>query len=381
MATVHALGSDALVSHAFNGDSTQLALSVNTSDVYLLRVPASSSSKFQLLDVLKEHSALVTGLDWAPKTDKIVSCSTDRNAYVWTKSEDGKWKPTLVVLMIDRAAICVKWSPLEDRFAVGSGCKLVSVCTFDQESDWWVSKRIKKQFKSTVTCLDWHPNNSLLACGSSDFHTRVYDAHLDKGDTDSLWGKLRSFGSLLFEHYESEGGWVLGVSFSADGNKLVWTKHNSLLFVADVSGASPANGVKCGPAVVSCLRTEFLPLISCLWVGPTTFVAAGYDCCPLAFRYNVKGIEFVHSLDVKSEGKTTGKLTAMKKFQDIDRMATTENVGSRLDTVHQNCINELRICERNRGQPSRISSIGRDGYLVFWDLPTLCQQIAELSIS
>jgi actin related protein 2/3 complex subunit 1A/1B len=25
----------------------------------------------------------VTGIDWAPKTNRIVTCSADRNAYVW----------------------------------------------------------------------------------------------------------------------------------------------------------------------------------------------------------------------------------------------------------------------------------------------------------
>lgn len=45
----------------------------------------------------------------------IKSCNTllfqDRNAYVWKEGEDGKWKPTLVLLRINRAATCVKWSP------------------------------------------------------------------------------------------------------------------------------------------------------------------------------------------------------------------------------------------------------------------------------
>lgn len=35
----------------------------------------------------------------------------DRNAYVWTIDDKGKWKPTLVLLRICRAATCVKWSP------------------------------------------------------------------------------------------------------------------------------------------------------------------------------------------------------------------------------------------------------------------------------
>ena len=39
----------------------------------------------------------------------------DRNAYVWTL-QDGKWKPTLVILRINRAATCVKWSPKGEHF-------------------------------------------------------------------------------------------------------------------------------------------------------------------------------------------------------------------------------------------------------------------------
>ena len=170
----------------------------------------------------------------------------DRNAYVWT-FDGSKWEPVLVILRINRAATCVKWSPQENKFAIGkiiypslsrslsrflsrflspshsplsvpslslpsillsllspsplvsllsqslddyvhtpswcrlhhysilitgSGARLVSICYYESENNWWVSKHIKKPIRSTVTCLDWHPNNYLLACGSSDFKTR-----------------------------------------------------------------------------------------------------------------------------------------------------------------------------------------------------------------
>lgn len=36
------------------------------------------------------------------------------------------WKPTLVLLRINRAATYVKWSPKEDKFAVASGARWVS---------------------------------------------------------------------------------------------------------------------------------------------------------------------------------------------------------------------------------------------------------------
>lgn len=78
---------------------------------------------------------LQPGIDWAPESNRIVTCGTDRNAYVWTLKGD-VWKPTLVILRINRAARCVKWSPKENKFAVGSGSRLISVCYFEQENDW-----------------------------------------------------------------------------------------------------------------------------------------------------------------------------------------------------------------------------------------------------
>lgn len=64
-----------------------------------------------------------------------MTCAVDRNAYVWTL-RDGAWKPTLVLLRINRAATCVKWSPQENKIAVGSGSQTISICYFEKENDW-----------------------------------------------------------------------------------------------------------------------------------------------------------------------------------------------------------------------------------------------------
>ena len=44
----------------------------------------------------------MTGIDWGPKTNRIITCSADRNAYVWNLEPNGKWKHTLVLLRINR---------------------------------------------------------------------------------------------------------------------------------------------------------------------------------------------------------------------------------------------------------------------------------------
>lgn len=72
----------------------------------------------------------------------------------------------------DRAATHVRWSPKEDKFAVASGAKLISVCYFEEEHNWWVSKHIKKPITSTVLSVDWHPENILLAAGSCDMKVK-----------------------------------------------------------------------------------------------------------------------------------------------------------------------------------------------------------------
>ena len=78
-----------------------------------------------------QHDKLITSIDWAPKSNRIVTCSQDRNAYVWQEQADGEsgkmvWKPTLVLLRINRAATHVRWSPNENKFAVASGARWVS---------------------------------------------------------------------------------------------------------------------------------------------------------------------------------------------------------------------------------------------------------------
>jgi actin related protein 2/3 complex subunit 1A/1B len=118
-----------------------------------------------------------------------VTCAQDRNAYVWTKEIDPQnpsqiiWKPALVVLKINRAATQVRWSPLENKFAVASGARCICVCSWDQDVNWWASKQLKKPIRSTVLSIDWHPNNVLLAAGSADGKARVLSGFLKEVDS------------------------------------------------------------------------------------------------------------------------------------------------------------------------------------------------------
>jgi actin related protein 2/3 complex, subunit 1A/1B len=384
MAQVFKLVGSPLVCHAFNGDASQLAISADSNNVIIFSIPKAPTPnhRYEQLAILKAHTGTVTGLDWAHKSDRIVSCSADRNAYVWIKQADGKWHPKLVVLQINRAAFSVLWSPNENKFAVGSSDRSLSICYFDNDNDWWTPKAIKKNIRSTVTCLDWHPNNSLVACGSSDFKIRVYSASIkqagDEKPEETPWGSKVTFGHLLFEAATGGGGWIHGVSFSSDGCRLAWVAHDCTISVAEVQA--------CGVApVVQTVKHKCLPFISLSWVGRNSLICVGHDNSPMLFEYTGSGINFIAAIDegiTAGETKVNSKRAAFESFQAIDRLRMNPaDQEAKLTSLHQNAINELKIVRGDKSKATLISTIGRDGNLVLWDLPTLSQRVAKLRIN
>ena len=81
--------------------------------------------------IYTQHDKLITSIDWALNSNRIVTASQDRNAYVWQQTPDAQtgqltWKLTLVLLRIKRVATYVKWNPNKDKFAVAGGARFVS---------------------------------------------------------------------------------------------------------------------------------------------------------------------------------------------------------------------------------------------------------------
>lgn len=284
-----------------------------------------------------------------------------------------------MLLRINRAATCVKWSPEENKFAVGSGARLISVCYFEEGMDWWVAKHIKKPIKSTITSIDWHPNNCLLAAGSSGFKVRVYSAYVkevEEKPSGTPWGNKMPFQAMMAEFNNSPngGGWIHSVSFSGDGNRLAWVAHDSSISVADATkGAAPS-------FEVYRLATKQLPFLACLWLSPTTLVAAGHGCMPLVYKVDGSGeITFVSSLESDKGGSGGKKIGAMAKFQQLDKLGA-EAKETEVKTTHQNQISSIQILSGNKDCADKISTSGGDGKLVVWDLRSLEKSIQALTI-
>jgi actin related protein 2/3 complex subunit 1A/1B len=366
---VYPLSIGPISAHCFNSKRDQIAICPNTNEVHIYD---KQGSDWRLVQTLKGHDKLVTSIDWAPNTNRIVTASQDRNAYVWN-FEQGQWKPTLVVVRINRAATFVRWSPLENKFAVASGARCVSICHFEEENNWWVSKHLRRPIRSTVLSIDWHPNNVLIAVGAADMKTRVFSAYIKKLDekpSPTPWGERIPWNTLCAEYKNGNGGWVHSVAFSPDGNCLAWVGHDSSLTVAN-----PAK------QAVSVVLNSGLPLLSLLWVTPKSIIAVGHETTPLLFSSNDKGEwQFIERLDQGGVKKAAGVSgSAFNKFKQLDSKATEQNV-TQLETTHQNTISSIRTYDGAKTSVTKFSTSGLDGKIVIWSIQEFEKLISGLKI-
>ncbi|KAI9224327.1 WD40-repeat-containing domain protein [Blastocladiella britannica] len=351
---------------AFNANRSQVALCPNTTEVHIYTLQGDQS--YAHTHTLAKHDQLVTGIDWAHRSNRIVTCSQDRNGYVWTfDAATNVWQPELVMLRINRSATAVRWSPNEDKFAVASGAKQVSVCYFDSDNQWWSCKHIKKDIRSTVLALDWHPNSVLLALAGADRRARVVSAFikgLDAKPAPSPWGEKLPFGTVCADVLAEGAGWLHGISFSPSGEEIAFVGHDSSLSVY-----APAT------ATLATVRIPILPLTSLTWLSASSIVGAGHDCTPVLFTMRSTGWTYAGKIDEgkRSTAAAAGN-SALAKFKAMDTRATTAANDTEQMTIHQNSITQICLLNANE-----YATGGVDGRIVVWS--ALDEAIQRLSIA
>lgn len=370
--------------HAWNKDQSMVALSPNTNEVWIFDTnkQPGDSSKWTRKHVLDEHGGQVSGIDWCPATNLLVSCGFDRNAYVWSFDEKSQtWKPALVILRINRAATQVKWSPAGNKFAVASGAKCVPVCHYDPAANFWVSKMIKKH-KSTVLSLAWCVNNKFIVTGSSDMKCRVFSAFLDNLDPaeddgfGEVWPNQHEFGEVLVE-FDQAKSWVHSVAWSPGAFRLAFGSHGSTMhFVQLLAGSKP---------IVQNVKCRDLPYLDLQFVNENAVVAAGFDFNIDLFT--VKGgsetepnWQFNQKVDKggaeKAEAKPTGAFGASRAMfaNQVDK-GIQGGAGSagvpEPNTKHKNIVTNIQLIADAQGNVKKISTAGIDGRVVVWDISTL----------
>jgi actin related protein 2/3 complex subunit 1A/1B len=341
-----------------------VAISPNTSQVFIYRANGEDVTRWEKVDVLDEHHMLVTDIDWHPRTNRILTSGQDRNAYVWTY-EEGKWKPTLVILRIGRAATCVKWSPDGQKFACGSGSKQIPICHYEDSQSFWVAKTIKK-VKSTVLSVDWSPNNLFLISGGCDFKCRIFSGFIKGVDEkaqdavyETLWGNQSyEFGAILAEFDQSKG-WVEACRFSPSGLRFVFTGHDSTIHFGTIND---------GGISVATINRRDLPLARVEFLTDDLAVAGGYDNVPVVYQCNGGTWEERGPLDTGNFAAAGGKKkktafgSAFSKFDKQSKTGQTGDDGPFLPFRHQNCINGIFA-----RSPTNFTTCCIDGRILFWD--------------
>ncbi|XP_019055146.1 PREDICTED: actin-related protein 2/3 complex subunit 1A-like [Nelumbo nucifera] len=348
---------ECITCHAWNSDRTMIAFCPNNNEVH---IHGYSKDKWERVHILRKHDQMVSGIDWGAKSNRIVTVSHDRNSYVWNQ-EESEWVPTLVILRLNRAALCVQWSPKENKFAVGSGAKTVCICYYEQDNNWWVSKVIKKQHDSSVTSVAWHPNNILLATTSIDGKCRVFSTLIkgvDSRDSGTSVSSDPKFGEEIIQ-LDLSFCWTFGVKWSPSGNTLAYVGHNSMIyFVGDV-GPSP---------LTQNVAFRDLPLRDVLFLSERILIGVGFSCKPMVFSADETGIwSFLRFLD---DRKVASKYRHGPKLPKALGKLYGQSKKSGRGGVHDKCINCILPLKDDEESTivKRFSTSGLDGKVVVWDL-------------
>ena len=111
-----------------NKGVSEIAVSASSSEIHIFEW---KNGDWINVHTLTDHDLPVTGIpypffskmefkgiDWAPKTNRIVSCSQDKNAFVWT-FDKGVWKPELVLVknaVFGFGPSCIKLAFIDNYF-------------------------------------------------------------------------------------------------------------------------------------------------------------------------------------------------------------------------------------------------------------------------
>lgn len=356
-----------------------LAICPNNNEIWIFSgCKDPDTSKWNKEHVLKEHDLLVSGLDWHPVTNQIVSCSHDRNAFVWSlDASKKKWKPTVVLLKTNRANLDVKWSPDGKKFAVSSGNKSVMVCWYDGGNDWWVS-RVAKKAKSSVLAISWHPSGLVLATASTDYRCRVVSAVIEEVDGSSsavpqFGGILPDFGESIVE-FEETKSWIHDCSWSPSGAQLAFLGHDGLLHVVAFHPQAAA-----APVLVTVKPTSspVLPSTEVLFASEDVIVAAGHAMNPEVFVRAGGAWTCAGYVDKQQEAGAAGS-RASSSFGNARAMfAAKVNLGQSSPVEvsgewmkHQGAITCLQAYAASAGgKVEKFSASGNDGRIVVWQVP------------
>ena len=337
--------------HCWNKDGTMVALCPNTSDLLIYKVNGKNT---ELLYTLKEHTQLISSCDWNPVDDSIVTCSHDRNAYVWKFDEASKeWKKQLVLLKLDRAATFVRWSPDGTKFVCATGSKKLRICCYDPGQNWWQSYTLDNKHPTSLTA-EFMPDNTHVISSATDRHMTYFT--IDDKEAKQKNGKGKKIDYALKKF--SCQGWCNAVTRSPNGEWIAFTSQDSYIRFLKFDELEKDDAPTRAHNIMG------LPLLSLCFISDKALIGAGFDCAPRLFVLNGDDWEDLGLIDIpeireKASG-SGGNAFASRAAVFGGKPAPTKNEG-----IHNNIILGIRVTK------NAFTTCANDGKLGIWPFEVL----------
>ena len=348
---------------SFNKDFTQVALSKKDNIIYIYSIEdLMKTDTWKELFQLKSHYQYISGLDWCPETNRILSCSYDKTSFVWDLVEE-KWTPSNVVVTTKLGYLCCKWNKRGDKFCEGTSAKqlLIGYYNKDPKVKWWMGINIKAHKSSVVTC-EIDPTSLYVISGSTDMRIFVSSCYKPEIDDDFLTEEQKAsakpFGDVIYEF--KENSWINSVSWLPNGYLGLAAGQDAVITVVHpTENENKEEQIKCKHAPATMLIPK----------DDKSFYAVCYD--RNIFEYEKKGEEWevkkiITAKKEDNKAKTTfGSMSSRVQMFDNKGQQNKGNlavVTKQAEHLHQSQISSVNIKGQN------IITTDLSGFVKYWKL-------------
>jgi actin related protein 2/3 complex subunit 1A/1B len=349
---------------SFNKNFTKVALSKKDNIIYIYSIrDLMKTDTWQLEYQLQVHEDSISGLDWNAHTNLLLSCSYDKNAFVWEYNRNyiKNWNGSGVIATTKLGYLCCKWNNRGDKFCLGTSGKQIFIGYFDNKTNWWMCKplgKIENKFivhKSSVVCCEIDPTSLFVLSGSTDLRVCVTSCYLPEIDDKFLDDKTkplaREFGTIIYAF--RPGSWI---------NTIAWNKSGSLGFAAaQNSSIVVINHKENKTDVIKCNHPPVTLIVS---NEDNSFLAVCYDRNIL--EYEKKGdkweIKKTITNDQGKKGDVREKINKLQSFEKLKQKTKLLVTTKKNPHLHQSLISSLNI----KGKDIITTDIG--GFVKYWKL-------------